>query len=219
MNLYSYQASYKSLTKQLERVNTELLDNRRQQLDSMQNSFNALVVELSKDQTVLDTMNKSVVDGSYLYDMLHIKQRIDTWANLEKSIQDLYIYFHKTNYIVSSNSAQPADRFYKQHYQNKRISYDDYQKLLQEKSVGRYIQMPDREQNVLESDVLYTVSVFSADLFLPYATIVIEIANDSLVSAAPEQQTGRYFCILNKDQTPFLVEEANSPLVQTALQA
>lgn len=216
-NLFSYHASYQNLTKQLQRVNTELLDNRRQRIDSMQRNFDAIMAEISKDITVQKIMENAVVDGSYLYEMLHIKERITTWMNLENSIQNLYVYFHKTNYIVDANSAKSADRFYKEHYQNKKISYESYLKLISDKSMGRYTRVPDREQSDLEGDIFYTLSVFGEDIFIPCATVVIEVANESMVFDK-EPAEGRYFCILDQNQEPLLAGGTGVALVHDTLQ-
>ena len=111
----------------------------------------------------------------------------------------MYVYFHKTNYIVDANSAKSADRFYKEHYQNKKVSYESYLQLIRDKSMGRYTRVPDREQSDLEGDIFYTLSVFGEDIFIPCATVVIEVANESMVFDK-EPAEGRYFCILDQNQ-------------------
>ena len=216
-NLFSYYASYQNLTKQLQRVNTELLDNRRQRLDSMQRNFDVIMAEISSDSNLQKIMQDMSVDGSYYYDSLYIKKRISTWMRMESTITNLYVYFHRTNYIVDSNSAKSADRFFKEHYQDKEMSYENYLQFIAEKSMGRYTRIPGRGQSLLEGDMFYTLSVFGDDIFTPCATVVIEVANEALVFEQ-ESGKGRYFCILDQNRETLLAGGSELLLVQDTLQ-
>lgn len=217
VNLFIYSETQASLTRQIHATSAENLENRRQYIDNMQQNFQNTVSELAQDKTIQNILSENTVDGNYRYALLAVQNQLYTRKVLNSNISKLYIYFHDTDYVVTTSMAQKTEKFYNQNYKNKEMGLDGFLQLMQRKNAGVFEKIADEGQDTKGADLLFLFSVYGTELFAPKATIVCEISNKSLITPNDFDMSGRYFCIVDRDNRVILSNAGDSSAASEAL--
>lgn len=199
LNLYAYTKIEEHLLQQIDTSNMELLQNRKQSIDSLQSIINNLAVQLAYDETVQEMLSETALTEKYKYDLLTVRNKIESWRYSNVEIDDIYIYFRNTDYIVGTKTNTRSERYYQAYYAEKEMSYETYLENLNRKSQGAFVQMPDRGQMPDKGMLLCLVSVFGVDYNKPLATVVLEVGADKFLGDTALETDYRTFCILDKE--------------------
>ncbi|MBP3337211.1 MAG: AraC family transcriptional regulator [Clostridia bacterium] len=213
VNMFIYNETQNSLTRQIHATSAESLENSKQRIDNLRKNLQNLVSTLAMDRTLLDMLDEKKVDGVYRYKMTEVQQQLSAKTAQDTAINNIYIYIHENDYIVSKATIQTAESFYKSNYAGKEMDFDAFRNLLRKKSAGDFERIANKGQNIAQSDVLFMYSVNGAEIFVPKATIVCEMKNSAVTAQNDMASSGRYFCILDRNNEVFLSNaEANADI-------
>lgn len=190
-NFYTYIRIEDSMLEQIDKINIELLQNKKQYIDNFQIIVNNLAGQIAYDPLVREMALRQSADDTYKYDMLAVREKIESWRYSDVEISNIYVYFHNTDYIVGGAANTSSERYYKTYYSDKNMSYEEYLGYLTQKHYSKYVFIPDNTGGSL----LYFTTVFGFDYTTPLATVVAEIKTDEWMDAVSEDVEEKLFCI------------------------
>lgn len=196
-NLYAYTQIEDNMLHQIDVSNMELLQNRKQSIDNLQVIMHNLAAQLAHDATVQELIYQKELTEDYKYELLSVRNKIESWRYSDVEIDDIYIYFRSTDYIVGTRTNTQSEAYFRAYYPDKEMSYDTFLEHLNRKSQGTFVQMPDRGQPPEKGMLLYFMSVFGVDYNKPLATVVLEMGPEKLMGNIRQENAGRAFCILD----------------------
>lgn len=207
-NFYAYIIIEDNMMEQIDKINIELLQNRKQYIDNAQVIVNNLASQIAYDPQVQNMMKRPSADDKYKYDLLEVRKKITSWRYSDVEINNMYIYFHNTDYIVSGRTNTNSERYYRTYYSDKSISYEEYMAYLKTKNYGKYVYMPSVNENSDESNLFYFMTMFDAAGSVPLATVVVEIKAESWVER--ENDDGKSFIIFDRETGTVLGENTGN---------
>ena len=216
-NFYTYIKIEDNMLEQIDKINIELLQNRKIYIDDFQIVVNNLASQIAYDPFVQDMILRTEANEQYKYNLLDVCAKIESWHYSDVEIDNMYIYFHNTDYIAGGKTNTRSERYYNTYYSDKAISYDEYIYLLKQKSYGKYVIIPNIEQIPGQSELFYFVSVFGEDYSTPLATVVIEIKTDQWTNFSDESGNKKTFLIFDKDQQKFIFGNSQAGAIDKML--
>ena len=182
---------------------TELLENRKEEMDNLRTLVNNAAVEISHNETInrlaFSTENLS---GNNYYRVVEAAEALAVYKTIESEFQNVYVYFHKLNYCVGLNTSNIAQSYFKVQFGDRQIKQSDWMSLMIENHNGEFIALPSESADYPET-VLYLLSLYGTERFVPAATIVIEVNSDKFTPASGAESYNEAFFIINAEGKVF----------------
>ena len=195
-NFIAYVKIDGSVERQNERYVSEMLENRRTDIDNFTNLVSNVAIEISQRQTVrrLAFTKDELKDEKFL--MVHdVLGELDVYKKLENEFDGIYIYFHNADYCVSMTGANTADMYYDVNIKEYGITKAEWLKLMQDKQSGKYAVL----SNGTKDTITYFYSVYSVERFVPFATIAVEADVKKLLNSPSNPSYNGNFYICTED--------------------
>lgn len=182
---------------------TELLENRKEEMDNLRTLVNNAAVEISHNETInrlaFSTENLS---GNNYYRVVEAAEALAVYKTIESEFQNVYVYFHKLNYCVGLNTSNIAQSYFKVQFGDRQIKQSDWMSLMIENHNGEFIALPSESADYPET-VLYLLSLYGTERFVPAATIVIEVNSDKFTPASGAESYNEAFFIIHAEGKVF----------------
>lgn len=195
-NFIAYVKIDGSVERQNERYVSEMLENRRTDIDNFTNLVSNVAIEISQRQTVrkLAFTRDELKDEKMM--MVHdVLNDLNVYKKLENEFDGIYIYFYNTDYCISMAGANGADLYYETNIKEYGISKAEWLKLMQDKQSGKYAVL----SNGTKDTITYFYSVYSVERFVPFATIAVEADVKKLLNSSSNPSYNGNFYICTED--------------------
>lgn len=176
---------------------TELLENRREEMDNLRTLVGNAAVEISHNEAInrlaLSTEN---LLGSNYYRVVEAAEALAVYKTIESEFQNVYVFFHELNYCVGLNTSNTAQYYFNVQFGDRRIKQSDWLSLMCENHNGEFVTLSSDDSNTPET-VLYLLSLYGTERFAPVATIVIEVNSSKFTPASAAESYNEAFFIID----------------------
>ncbi|MBE5041248.1 helix-turn-helix transcriptional regulator [Ructibacterium gallinarum] len=198
---------YESKTTVVEQINLTAgitLEEKKQHIDNIQKNLSIFAAELAENDLVKELCLVEQPDRYFRYNLGSIRSKINDSSYFSIGISEVYIYFTRTDYIVSAQSSSDSRGYFDTYYADMDMEYDEYIELLNEKGIGEFIYLPAKDGDKTKDEILYKYSVFNVDYNRPLATVVFRMPCSNFISMSGTDSDLWAFCVLDKDNRIFL---------------
>ena len=178
---------------------TELLENRREELDNLRQLVGNIAVEISHNEAVNQlAFSTDSISGGNFYRVIEASEELSKYKTIEGDFNNIYVYFHKLDYCVGLNGSNAAASYYMANFSDRGIQHSAWVSLMRENHPGDFTLLSAGDGRVAEP-ILYTLSLYGTERFTPYATIVIEVDHSKFFPATVKESYNEAFYIIDKE--------------------
>ena len=205
INLYAYMKIEENMFEQNSRYVVEILENYKQSIDNVKAFVSNTAIELSNNSDIREiALETKMFDQNMVYKTVEIREQLMNYKNLDFNFEDIYIYFHETDYIIGMNSNNNADFFYDIYFKDKNMSKNEWLHLMRKNHTGSFVDFSAKGEKSGQGNILYLYSIYGVERFRPYATIAIQINYSTIIREHSNNDLLKKFYILDGDNNIFM---------------
>ncbi len=200
LNYLTYTQIDKKVSEQNDSYMLEVLENKKNRLDGTRRTTANCALEISHNEDIRAIAfleSDSVYGATYQY-VIDAKNYINTLKYIHQGMNDIYVYFPKSEFYVGWSVSNNRETFYNVAIKEKGIAEDVWNKLVNDNYTGNFI-IPESTTG----EVYYMLSLYGSERFVPIANIIIELPREQIIPDREGKGFNQDFYILNKDNSIF----------------
>lgn len=200
VNFIAYFRIEEQIVEQNNHYVTELLRNRKEELDNLQQLVSNIAMELTHDEAVNQlAFSTDSIQGGNFYRVIKATEAISKYRTIEGDFSNIYVYFHKLDYCVGMDSSNEAASYFRVNFGDRKIQCSEWLSMIRKNHPGDFVYL-DSIDNEMSKTVSYIRSVYGTERFTPYATIVIEMESERFLPVPSKQESyNDFFYIADKE--------------------
>ncbi|MBQ7900996.1 MAG: AraC family transcriptional regulator [Clostridia bacterium] len=195
VNFIAYLRIESSISLQNSHYVTEILENRKNGIDNMRRLVSNIAMEISHNHEIEDVAISKETKGMAYLNIMEVSRALSVYKNIEGEFNDIYVYFHNSDYCTGLFVCNDAANFYNVHIGNEKMERSRWFELMRSNHTGEFV--VEYPKNGTPS-VSYMLSVYGSERFIPYATVVIEVDYAKLFPASPIEKYNESFYIVDE---------------------
>lgn len=208
-----YLSTVRTLRTEIMTSNDLLLNNVQNQIDSVIEGVKLLSDEIGLNKSInrLQYMNGcyDTIDPYIIYEA---HSALRNYYKVNPSIKNIYVYYKKSDMLLSNTSANNLQRFYEIYFRDSNISYENWKKIFEQKYENTSFVMIPSNKNYIFNIVSYPFMSYNDN----YMTVIIEINKDRLFVKLDESaklNNSSFFMLNSNDQILPLSDNNNNELL------
>lgn len=182
---------------------TEILENRKNGIDNLRKLVSNIALEISHNYEIEDVALSHETKGMAYYNIMEVSRALSVYKNIEGEFNDIYVYFHNSDYCAGLNVCNDAGNFYDVHIGNERMERSLWFQLVRSNHPGDFITVhPDNGAPF----VMYMLSLYGSERFMPYATVVVEVDYTKFFPETAGEKYNESFYIVDSENKIFMAE-------------
>lgn len=205
-NLVIYQKTISLIREEINVANGALLSEIRRGMDNILRSVEELSTDIAMNSRVKELAKQSAPfsDSSY-YQAFQLSKEFGLQGISKNSVVNYYVYFKKSDYIISAGMATDSRRFYNVQHESSSLDYNEWMSILSRGFSGQYIPMPLKiRKGEVQETVAYVNTISQKTEEEATIVILLDIsALEQQLQAIEGLSQGEFYIIDYLDRTVY----------------